>query len=60
MRASRDFGGGPIDDKIVIEFPDPSDSTATLAQALQLSPDGKTLIGLTQNGEKRVWKHVQD
>ena len=54
------FWGVPVDDKVVIEFPDPSEATATLAQAFDLSPDGTSLTGHTKDGDARVWKHVED
>jgi hypothetical protein len=54
------FWALPSDDKIAIEFSDPNDSTATLAQPFQLSADGKTLTGLTDDGGARVWRRVEE
>jgi anti-sigma factor RsiW len=59
-QAGSQFWAPPMDDKIVLEFPDEKDPTAAWAQLYELTPDGKTMIVILKNGQKQFWQHVED
>lgn len=54
------FWSPPVDDVLVLEFPDPKDPAATNQQAFEVAADGKTLIAQSDKGQKELWRHVDE
>jgi Domain of Unknown Function (DUF1080) len=52
------FWTPPIDDVLILEFPDKENSAGTDEQSFLLSPDGQTLTGTSKKGNKQVWQHA--
>jgi hypothetical protein len=50
----------PVDDILVLEFPDPKEPTATNQQAFEVAADGKTLTTQNSKGQRRVWQRVEE
>jgi hypothetical protein len=54
------FWTPPHDDKIVLEYPDPKNPSATMAWVFELMPYGNRMFALTKNGQKRFWQRVEN
>jgi hypothetical protein len=54
------FWQGPAEDRVVTEAPDPKDPTSTLVRVFELTPDGRTLVGMRPNGEKYRLQRVDE
>jgi Domain of Unknown Function (DUF1080) len=58
--SSSRFWSPPVDDILVLEFPDPKEPTATNQQAYEVAADGKTLATQNSKGQRRVWQRVDE
>jgi 3-keto-disaccharide hydrolase len=50
----------PYEDKIVVETPVKNDPSVADEQVYELMPDGTEMFSLRKNGEKIVWRHVEE
>jgi Domain of Unknown Function (DUF1080) len=60
VAASSRFWSPPVDDMLVIEFPDSKDATVTNQQGFEVAADGKMLIAQNNKGQKEIWRRVED
>ncbi len=54
------FWSAPVEDMLMIEFPDPKDPTATNQQEFEVAADGKMLVAQNSKGQKQVWRRVEE
>jgi hypothetical protein len=60
VKASSRFWSAPVEDVLVIEFPDPKDPTATNQQEFEVAADGKMLAAQDSKGQKEIWRRVEE
>lgn len=54
------FWTPPIDDVLILEFPDKENSAGTNEQSFLLSSDGKTLTTKSKKDNVQVWQHAEN